>query len=150
IAVPFAYVMGGRITGRLLVVAFPAGVCFALSFVFGFASFQETSIVNATLIPALQPVLVLFLATRFLGERRATSELVFPALAFVGVVIVVAGASADGSLLEGNVLAVLNLVVFTGYFMLGKRIRDANVHAWSLLAAVFLDALVVVVPWALL
>ena len=45
--------MGGRITWRLLVIAFPAGVCFALSFIFGFASFQETSIVNATLIPAL-------------------------------------------------------------------------------------------------
>jgi drug/metabolite transporter (DMT)-like permease len=134
----------------LLLIAFPAGVCFALSFVFGFASFQETSIVNATLIPALQPVLVLIVATRFLGERRAASELMFAALAFVGVVIVVAGASADGSSLEGDLLAVLNLMVFTGYFMLGKRIRDANVHSWSLLAAVFLDACVVVVPWALL
>ena len=60
IAVAFAYPMGGRITWRLLVVAFPAGVCFGLSFIFGFTSFQETSIVNATLIPALQPVLILF------------------------------------------------------------------------------------------
>src|SRR4249919_3401918 len=48
IAVPFAYLVGGRITGRLLLIAFPARVCFALSFVFGFASFQETSVVNAT------------------------------------------------------------------------------------------------------
>jgi drug/metabolite transporter (DMT)-like permease len=150
IAVPFAYMVGGRITGRLLVIAFPVGVCFALSFMFGFASFQETSIVNATLIPALQPVLVLLIATRFLGERRAKSELAFAAVAIVGVVIVVTGASADGSSLAGNILAVLNLVVFTGYFMLGKRVRDANVHAWSLLAAVFLDACIVVVPWALL
>src|SRR4029077_12782387 len=48
IAVAFAYAMGGRITWRLLVVAFPAGVCFGLSFIFAFTSFQETSIVNAT------------------------------------------------------------------------------------------------------
>jgi drug/metabolite transporter (DMT)-like permease len=150
IATPFAYLVGGRITWRLLVTAFPAGVCFALSFLFGFASFQETSIVNATLIPALQPVLILLLATRLMGERRSATELLLAALAFVGVVVVVAGASADGSSLEGNILAVLNLVVFTGYFMLGKRIRDAHVHAWSLLAAVFIDACVIVVPWALL
>jgi drug/metabolite transporter (DMT)-like permease len=150
IAVPFAYLMGGRISLRLVVVAFPAGVCFALSFIFGFASFRETSIVNATLIPALQPVLILLLATRLFGERRSRVELGYAALALFGVVVVVAGADSSGSSLEGNVLAVLNLLVFTGYFLLGKRARDADVHAWSFLAAVFLGACVIVVPWGLL
>jgi drug/metabolite transporter (DMT)-like permease len=149
VAVVFAYVAGGRITLRLVVIAFPAGVCFALSFIFGFASFQETSIVNATLIPALQPVLILLFATRLMGERRSGTELVFAALAFAGVVVVVAGASSDGATLEGNVFAVLNLLVFTAYFLLGKRARDADVHAWSFLAAVFIGACVVALPWAL-
>src|SRR3954447_19663320 len=149
IAVAFAYALGGRITWRLCVIAFPAGVCFALSFIFGFASFQETSIVNATLIPALQPVLILFLATRMFGERRSRTELGFAALAFAGVVVVVAGASGAGSSLEGNVYALLNLLVFTGYFVLGKRIREADIHSWSLLAAVFIGACVVVIPWSL-
>jgi drug/metabolite transporter (DMT)-like permease len=148
IAVPFAYLMGGRISWRLLLIAFPAGVCLGLSFVFGFASFRETSIVNATLIPALQPVLILLLATRLFGERRSGVELAFAGVAFAGVVVVVAGASSHGSSLEGNAFAVLNLLVFSGYFLLGKRIRDADVHSWSLLAAVFVGALVVVVPWA--
>jgi drug/metabolite transporter (DMT)-like permease len=150
IAVPFAYLMGGRITLRLLLVAFPAGLCFALSFIFGFASFLETSIVNATLIPALQPVLILLLATRMFGERRTAVELTYAGIALAGVVVVVAGASSEGSSLEGNVLAVLNLVVFTGYFLLGKRARDTDVHAWSFLAAVFIGACVVVVPWGLI
>jgi drug/metabolite transporter (DMT)-like permease len=150
IAVGFAYLVGGRITLRLVVAAFPAGICFALSFIFGFASFRETSIVNATLIPALQPVLILLLATRMFGERRSGVELGYAALAFVGVIVVVAGASSDGASLEGNVLAVLNLLVFTGYFLLGKRARDADVHAWSFLAAVFIGACVVVVPWGLI
>ena len=39
--------------------------------------------------------------------------------------------------------------MFTAYFLLGKRARDADVHAWSFLAAVFIGACVVVVPWAL-
>ncbi len=150
IAVAFAYLVGGRITLRLVVVAFPAGVCFALSFIFGFASFQETSIVNATLIPALQPVLILLLAARMFGERRTGVELAYAGLALLGVVVVVAGASSDGSTLEGNIFAILNLLVFTGYFLLGKRARDADVHAWSFLAAVFMGACVIVVPWSLL
>jgi drug/metabolite transporter (DMT)-like permease len=150
IAVPFAYLMGGRITLRLVLIAFPAGVCFALSFIFGFASFLETSIVNATLIPALQPVLILLLATRMFGERRTAVELTYAAIALAGVVVVVAGASSEGSSLEGNVFAALNLLVFSGYFLLGKRARDADVHSWSFLAAVFFAACVVVVPWGLI
>jgi drug/metabolite transporter (DMT)-like permease len=150
IAIAFAYLMGGRITWRLLVIAFPAGVCFGLSFIFAFTSFQETSIVNATLIPALQPVLILFVAARMFGEHRSGTDLAFSALALVGVVVVVAGASSDGASLEGNVFAVLNLLVFTTYFLMGKRIRTTDVHSWSLLAAVFIGSLVVVVPWALI
>jgi drug/metabolite transporter (DMT)-like permease len=149
VALAFAYLTGGRITFRLLVIAFPAGVCFGISFIAGFASFQETSIVNATLIPALQPVLILLLATRMFGERRTGTELAFAALAFTGVVVVVAGASADGSSLEGNLYAVLNLLVFTAYFVLGKRVRETDVHSWSLLAAIFMGACVIVLPWSL-
>jgi drug/metabolite transporter (DMT)-like permease len=149
VAIAFAYAVGGRLTWRLIVLGFPAGVCFALSFIFGFASFRETSIVNATLIPALQPVLILFVAARLMGERRSFGELAYAALALIGVVVVVAGASSEGSSLEGNIFAVLNLLVFTGYFLLGKRARDRDVHSWSFLAAIFLCACVVVVPWAL-
>jgi drug/metabolite transporter (DMT)-like permease len=150
IAVAFAYLVGGRITFRLIVIAFPAGVCFAVSFIVGFASFQETSIVNATLIPSLQPVLILLVAARMFGEHRTRAELAYAALALLGVVVVVAGASSEGASLAGNVFAVMNLLVFTGYFLLGKRARDADVHAWSFLAAVFLVACVVVVPWSLI
>ena len=149
IAVVFAYVMGGRITWKLLVTAFPVGICFGLSFIFAFESFQKTSIANATLIPALQPVLILLVASRLFGERRPAIELAFSALALTGVVVVVAGASSDGSSLAGNVFAILNLIVFTVYFLLGKRVRATDVHAWALLAAVFICSLVVVLPWSL-
>ena len=51
VAVVVAYLTGGRIDLPLLRGAAPTSICFALSFIFGFASFQQTSIVNATLIP---------------------------------------------------------------------------------------------------
>jgi drug/metabolite transporter (DMT)-like permease len=148
VAIAVAYATGGRLSWSLHRRAFPTAVCFALSFITGFASFQQTSIVNATLIPALQPALVLLVAARMFGERRTRAELVYAAIAFLGVVGVVAGASATGSTTEGNLLAVANLLVFTGYFLLAKREREDDVHSWSLLAAVFVDTTVVIVPWA--
>jgi drug/metabolite transporter (DMT)-like permease len=150
IAVAVAYFSGGRLSWSLLRRAFPTSVCFALSFITGFASFQQTSIVNATLIPALQPALVLLVAARMFGERRSRSELVYAAIAFLGVVGVVADASAGGASLEGDLLAVANLLVFTGYFLLAKRVRDDDVHSWSLLAAVLVDTTIIIVPWVLI
>jgi drug/metabolite transporter (DMT)-like permease len=151
VAIVVAYATGGRLSWTLLRRAFPTSVCFALSFIAGFASFQETSIANATLIPALQPALVLLVASRMFGERRSRSELVYAAIAFVGVVGVVAGASAGGGAsIHGDLFAVANLLVFTGYFLLVKRVREDDVHSWSLLAAVFVDTAVVIVPWAFL
>jgi drug/metabolite transporter (DMT)-like permease len=150
VALVVAYATGGRLSWPLLRRSFPTAACFALSFITGFASFQQTSIVNATLIPALQPALILLIAARLFGERRSRAELVYAAIAFVGVVAVVAGASSAGASTDGDLLAVANLLVFTGYFLLAKRIRDDDVHSWSLLAAVFVDTAVVVVPWALL
>ena len=149
IAVVVAYATGGRLSWALLRRAFPTAVCFALSFIAGFASFQKTSIANATLIPALQPALVLLVASRMFGERRSRPELLYAAIAFLGVVGVVAGASGGSASIEGDLLAVANLLVFTGYFLLAKRVREDDVHSWSLLAAVFVDTAVVVVPWAL-
>jgi drug/metabolite transporter (DMT)-like permease len=150
IATIVAYLTGGRITLRLLWVAFPTAVCFALSIITGFASFQETSIVNATLIPALQPALILFAAVPLFGERRKSAEIWWAVVAFVGVLVVVAGASGDHESVRGDLLAVANLLVFTGYFLLAKHARRTDVHAWSFLAAVFIGTAVVVVPWAVL
>jgi drug/metabolite transporter (DMT)-like permease len=140
VATAVAYLTGGRLSFRLLRTAFPTAVCFAVSIVTGFASFQQTSIVNATLIPALQPALILLVAARLFGERRTRTEIAFAGLAFVGVIAVVAGATSHGATLRGDLLSAANLLVFTGYFLLAKRARDA----------VFFGTALLVVPWALL
>lgn len=149
IAIVTAYLTGGRMSWGLLRRAVPTGVCFALSIVAGFSSFQETSIANATLIPALQPALILVFATRLFGERRSRADLVCALVAFGGVSVVVLGTGADGASRAGDLLAVANLAVFTAYFLLAKRARVGDVHSWSFLAAVFVVTAAVVVPWAL-
>jgi len=149
IAVGVAYATGGRLSWGLMRAAFLTGVCFAVSIVAGFTSFQETSIANATLIPALQPALVLILATRLLGERRSRTEVAWALVAFAGVTAVVVGADTHQASLDGDILAVANLVVFTAYFLLAKQARVGDVHTWSFLAAVFCWTGVVVTPWAI-
>lgn len=149
IAIGVAYATGGAITWALLRRSFMTGVCFAISIVAGFTSFQETSIANATLIPALQPALVLLLAFRMFGERRARAEVVWAIVAFAGVTAVVLGADSASSSRYGDLLAIVNLVVFTGYFLLAKQARAGAVHSWSFLASVFVVTAIVVVPWSI-
>jgi len=150
IALGVAYLTGGRMSAALMRRSFVTGVCFAVSIVSGFMSFQRTSIASATLIPALQPALILLVATRLFGERRSRSELGWALVAFVGVAVVVLGASGGHDTVVGDVLAVVNLLVFTAYFLLAKQARSGDVHSWSFLAAVFLWTSIVVVPWAVI
>jgi drug/metabolite transporter (DMT)-like permease len=150
IMVAVAYATRGRIDGKLLKAAIPAGICFGLSFVTSYESFRKTSIAAATLIPSLQPALILLLAGVLFGERRTRREIVLALVAFAGISAVVLTASSGTTTVEGNLYAVGNLLVFTGFFLLSKHLRNRDVHAWSLLAAVFLVTAVVVTPWAVL
>lgn len=148
VAVGVAYATGGGMSAAIMRRAAMTGVCFAISIVVGFSSFRETSIANATLIPALQPALILVFASRMFGERRTRAEVLWAVVAFAGVSVVVLGASGAGASIYGDLLAVANLLVFTVYFLLAKRARSGNVHSWSFLAAVFVWTALVVTPWA--
>jgi len=149
IAVAVAYATGGGMSWSILRRGALTGVCFALSIITSFSSFRETSIANATLIPALQPALILVLAGRLFGERRTRSEVVWALVAFVGVTVVVLGANGQSASWYGDLLAIGNLLVFTIYFLLAKQARSGDVHSWSFLAAVFVIAAFVVIPWAI-
>lgn len=126
------------------------GLLFSLSFITGFASVKMTSIANATLVTNLQPVLVLFVAPRLFGERLRARQLGLGAASMIGVLVVVlAAASTSGARWTGDVMAVANVVIWTGYFLLAKRQRVDGVDSWSFLAGVFLWASVVVLPFGL-
>ena len=128
----------------------PAGLLFVVSLVLGFMSYKTTSVANATLIPAVQPVLIMFVAARLFGEQRTPLDIVFGAISLLGVVAVVLGAGhTSGAHLRGDLLAVANLVVWTWYFLTVKRQRSNDVPAFAFLAAVFLIGAVVVTPVAL-
>jgi len=149
VSLAVAYGTGGRLSLGLLRQAALPGICFAISIIASFTSFRETSIANATLIPALQPALVLLLAARMFGERRTRTDVICVIVAFLGVSAVVIESSAGDNSFYGNLLAVVNLLVFTLYFLFAKQVRSSDVHSWSLLATIFLITAFVVTPWAI-
>ena len=129
----------------------PGGIVFAASVLTGFASFQQTSVANATLITALTPVIVLPVAAAYFGERVTGRSLAFAGISVAGVAAVVVGAAPDGSAsLTGDLLAVGDLIAFTAYFLEMKRQRTAGVPALPLLAGVMLTAAIAVTPVVLL
>lgn len=126
------------------------GVFFFTSMATGFASFQHTSIANATLISSMQPVLMLLVAPRLFGERPTLLRICLAVVAMGGVSMVVLGAASGGEAsLGGDLFAVANLLSWSTYFVFAKQARDRGVHPSSFLAGTFTTAAILGVPWVL-
>lgn len=140
----------GVVLGRSSIrVAFVPGILFGVSTIFGFASYHQTSVANATIIGSVASALTLFAAPRFLGERVTLVQVGFAVTAFLGVAGVAFGASgAGGASLVGDLLALANAVTWTIYFVVSKRVREEGTTTWSFLFGVSVAQCVVVVPWA--
>jgi len=100
------------------------GVLFAGHQVCFFNAVKLTNVANVSIIGALQPALVLLVAGRLFGERVNRTALRWAAVAFLGTVPVIVGAAGMPSWSPaGDVLAFVNVVVFTAYFLASKHIR---------------------------
>jgi drug/metabolite transporter (DMT)-like permease len=142
---------GGRMSWAVMRRTLLPGALFVGSIMMGYNSFRHTSIANASLIPALQPVVLMIVGVRFLGERRARIEWMYAAVALAGVVAVVTGAGhTGGAHRSGDLMALGNLGFFGGYYLVMKHMRTAGLAAFEFLFAVFLWASILVTPIALL
>lgn len=90
-----------------------------------FSAVKLTTVANATVIGALQPVVVGIVAARLFGEKIARKDVALAALALSGVSFVVLGASgsADWSL-RGDLLAVGALFAWSAYFVFAKKAKS--------------------------
>jgi drug/metabolite transporter (DMT)-like permease len=141
---------GGRFSRRLLRLALPGGLAFGLDICLFFTAVKATSVANATVIGALQPVLILALARRLFGERPGLVEAFWACVAIGGAVIVVTAASdAGGASRRGDLLATAALVAWTWYFIASKRART-ELTSLEYLAGLSLVAAVAVTPVVLL
>lgn len=113
---------GLRIEWRILRHSFAGGVALGLDVALFFSAIKLTSVVNATLIGAMQPVLVSVIAARFFGERIHWQNVVWAGVALTGVCVVVLGSGGDADADRlGDLLAVGALLAWSAYFITSKR-----------------------------
>ena len=84
---------GTRLSTNALRVSLVGGVSLGCDLVFFFTAVKATTIANATVIAALQPLLALVFAPRLFGERFRRSDAGLAIVAVGGVVIVMFGFS---------------------------------------------------------
>lgn len=117
--------IGGRVTKRALRLAAPGGTIFGIQLVLFFSSIQLTTVANATMLIALQPVVVLLFFSRRFGETVTRREWVLSSIAILGVGLVVFGSVDSPSWsVTGDALGVGALLSWTLYFVFSKRARE--------------------------
>jgi drug/metabolite transporter (DMT)-like permease len=127
----------------------PGGILLGTEIAFFFSAIKRTSIVDVTIIAALQPALVLIVAGPLFGERVTRREVALTLVSVLGVAIVAKGSESTSAWsLAGDLLAAASLVAWTAYFLVSKHAR-ATVNALEYLTVVSLAAAVVVTPLAL-
>ena len=117
----FMHLRGTRITVRMLQLSLWGGLALGADVALFFSALKNTSVANATIVGALQPVLVAIVAHRFFGERIRPRDMGFGAIALVAAVVVVLSA-ADSTKpdITGDLLAVGALFAWAAYMICSK------------------------------
>ncbi len=94
-----------------------------------FAALRLTTLLDVTLITALQPVVIVGFAVAFLGEHIRRAHMTLGAVAVAGTMVVAAAASSgSGSWsFAGDIVAVVSLFLNAGWFLYGRVLRTSFV-----------------------
>jgi drug/metabolite transporter (DMT)-like permease len=124
----------------------PGGVLLGLEIALFFSAIKRTSIVDVTMIAALQPALVLLVAGRMFNERVTGRVVALTLLSVAGVAVVAIGSAGTPAWsLAGDLFAVGSLFAWTGYFLVSKHVRE-EVNALEYFTVVTVVAAAVVTP----
>lgn len=116
--------LGGRVSKAALRTAAPGGLFFGVQLAFFFSAIQLTTVANATMLIALQPVAILLFFSKQFGEVVTRREITLSALALAGVALVVFGSTDSPSWsVSGDLLALGALGCWTLYFVNSKKAR---------------------------
>ncbi len=101
------------------------GIALGLDVAFFFSAIKLTSVVNATIIGSMQPVVVGVVAARFFDEQIRLRDALWSLVAITGAIVVVStgAGEAEGSW-RGNLLAVGAMIAWSAYFIASKRSKE--------------------------
>ena len=112
------------VTVRVLRDSALGGVMLAADVALFFSGLKLTSVVNATIIGSLQPIVVGVVAARFFGERIRPRDVLWSVVGLVAVLVVVlSGSPSSDSSVRGDLLAALGTVAWSAYFIFSKQSR---------------------------
>ena len=143
------YGAGRRVTAAQLRTSAPAAIAISVEIAIFFAALKATTLANATVIAALQPLLLFAVARRRFGESVTRYLIVISAVALTGVGLVMWGSSSAAIWSpRGDILSFIAVVFFAAYFATAKAARE-TVPALEFQAAVWIVGSVVLLPVAL-
>ena len=125
---------GNKPTLRVLKHSAAGGISLGIDVVLFFTAVKTTTIVNATTIGALQPIIVLSIATRFFGERVRLREIIAAFVAIAGVVVVITQSSGNPEWNGAGDLAALGALfadrLHRDVQAIGRGADLNRVHTW--------------------
>ncbi|MGA3217007.1 MAG: DMT family transporter [Acidimicrobiales bacterium] len=140
------YLSGRRLSWGSLRASWLGGVFLAGDMTMFFCAVKLTSVVDATVIGAVQPALVLIAARYLFGERMGRWDVVWIFLAMAGVSAAVIGPGvASRGELTGDLLAVGSLLAWSAYWLVSKHARETQ-HTLDYTACVTIVAALAVTP----
>ena len=117
------FARGNRLTRRMLWTAAPAGLLLSGDVLLFFTAVKVTTVVNATTIGALQPLVIGVFATRLFDEKISRREIGAAIVAIAGVVVIVTQSAGTPEWSgAGDLAAVGALFCWSGYFIVAKRL----------------------------
>jgi drug/metabolite transporter (DMT)-like permease len=151
VAVAIVAFFAGQFPTRAAIrTSIPGGLLFGADIVFFFSAIKLTTVANATIVGALQPVILLYVGSRHFGERVTRNLVLVTVVAVAGAALVAigsAGATGEWNLF-GDLLAIGALITWSGYFAASKQARQ-TLPTLQYLASFLLVAAVAVAPVAL-
>jgi len=102
-----------------------AGFFLAMHFFFWVSAFNHTTVAGAVIPLTLQPVLTGLLSWLIYGERISPFRIVTGSTVVTGVVLALAGKEGFSGVSRGDLLAVVGVVFFCGYLVLGRYLNRA-------------------------
>ncbi len=107
---------------RIIRASMWGGIALGADIALFFSAVKLTSIVNATIIGSMQPIVVGVIAARFFGERIGLRNVAWSVVALAGTVVVVAAGADDGtSDVRGDLLALAAMLSWSAYFIASKN-----------------------------
>jgi len=112
------------LTKAAFVASIPGGLWLAADVALFFTAIKLTTVVNATMIGSLQPLVLTLYGVRFLGEKVMRRDVALGAVALAGaIVIVLAGSSSGEGNIWGDLAAVGALASWSTYFVIAKDVN---------------------------